>query len=306
MDDIHNSHQTVLLEDAVQAVLTDNDGVYIDGTFGRGGHGKLILEHLSNSGQLWGFDKDHQAVVSGTVLAKLDERFHMLHDSFANMNTYFLPNSVDGVLLDLGVSSPQLDEPTRGFSFLRDGPLDMRMNKCEGMTAAEWISDADEKEIREVLWEYGEERYARRIARAIVRERQDTQFKTTKQLANVIASASYSKEKKHPATRSFQAIRIHINRELDDLSNGLNSVLKVMKSGGKLVVISFHSLEDRIVKRFIRKYEQGDFYPKDFPITEEMKNRQLKKIGRVIKPSSHEVNNNPRARSAVMRVAQKI
>lgn len=303
-------HETVLLNEAVDALVTDEAGVYIDGTFGRGGHSRLALQRLSPLGKLIGFDKDPQALIAAEQLSREDSRFSIIHDSFASMATQMeslqLLGQVDGVLLDLGVSSPQLDDASRGFSFMSDGPLDMRMNNQSGQTAAEWLNSADADDIAVVLKEYGEERFARRIARAIVEARQVKPFATTAELASLIAKANPSKEKgKHPATRSFQAIRIFINRELDDLADVLEQSLKALKPGGRLVVISFHSLEDRMVKQFIQRKEKGEPLPRHLPIREEMIKRELRSVGKAVKASEEEVKRNVRSRSAIMRIAEK-
>ena len=302
-----DQHITVLLNEAVEALLTDPDGIYVDGTFGRGGHSRLVLEGLSEKGRLMGIDKDPRAIAVANELASKDERFSIFHGSFASLDEALNGQQVDGVLLDLGVSSPQLDNPERGFSFMQDGPLDMRMNTTEGESAADWINRAEEKEISQVIWEYGEDRFSRKIAKAIIREREEEPITTTKRLANIIAGASFSREKhKHPATRAFQAIRIHINRELKDLEDCLDKALEVLKPGGRLVVISFHSLEDRIAKRFIRKQVKGDDLPRWMPVTEDQLNKRMKAIGKAIKPSKAEIDANPRSRSAVMRIAEKL
>ncbi len=302
-----NGHKTVLLHEAVDALLTDRAGVYVDGTFGRGGHSRLILSTLTEQGRLIGIDKDPAAIATGDELAELDNRFAIHHGSFTDLRAVNDEQPVDGILLDLGVSSPQLDDPQRGFSFMNDGPLDMRMNHQAGESAASWLAKAQEEEISRVIWEYGEDRFSRRMARAIVRERQLAPIATTRRLADIIAAACPTREKgKHPATRAFQAIRIFINRELDDLILGLDHALEKLKPGGRLVVISFHSLEDRIVKRFIRKHQKGDELPSWLPVTEAQLNRRMKSLGKAVKPSSQEVDENPRARSAVMRVAEKL
>ena len=304
-------HKSVLLDEAVELLLTDPSGCYVDGTFGRGGHSGLILSQLSEQGSLLAFDKDPQAIAVAEALEQSDSRFVVVHDSFAELGAELerrgLNGQLDGVLLDLGVSSPQLDDPERGFSFLRDGPLDMRMNTSAGESAAEWIARADEKEIADVLYLYGEERFSRRMARAIVEERQKQPIETTKRLAEIIAAANPRWEKgKNPATRAFQGIRIHINRELDDLTACLEQALEGLKVGGRLVVISFHSLEDRIVKRFIRKHVKGDEAPPGLPVPYAMLNQRLKAIGKARKASKQELVDNVRARSAIMRVAEKL
>ncbi|MDP0589070.1 MAG: 16S rRNA (cytosine(1402)-N(4))-methyltransferase RsmH [Candidatus Endonucleobacter bathymodioli] len=311
--DEFGQHKTVLCVEAVEALLTNFDGVYIDGTFGRGGHSKAILDQLSSIGRLLGIDKDPEAVAVGKNLMASDDRFHIYHSSFSKLNELQEEKSVDGILLDLGVSSPQLDCPERGFSFSKDGSLDMRMNYTTGESAASWLARAEESEISRVLWEYGEERFSRRMAKAIVREREIEPIETTGRLAAIIAAgyprkgSKRSKGKgKHPATRAFQAIRIHINRELDELSDCLDKALELLKPGGRLVVISFHSLEDRIAKRFIRMHEKGDPLPSWLPVREDQLNKRLKALGKAIKPSDAEVRANPRARSAIMRVAEKL
>ncbi|MGC1507972.1 16S rRNA (cytosine(1402)-N(4))-methyltransferase RsmH [Ketobacter sp.] len=304
-------HETVLLDEAVEALVTNLSGVYIDATFGRGGHSFQVLARLSADGGLIGLDKDPEAIRAGTKLAESDARFNIVHTSFADLEQVIaqrgLTGQIDGVLLDLGVSSPQLDDPERGFSFMNDGPLDMRMNNQAGRTAADWLNVAGADEIATILKEFGEERFSRRIARAIVEYRDQQPLTTTAQLAGVIAKASPSREKgKHPATRSFQAIRIYINRELDDLADTLEQCLAVLKQGGHLVVISFHSLEDRIVKRFIQRKEKGEPLPRHLPVRDEMVQRELRSLGKAIKASDEEVARNVRARSAIMRVAEKL
>ncbi|MGI9275920.1 MAG: 16S rRNA (cytosine(1402)-N(4))-methyltransferase RsmH [Endozoicomonas sp.] len=300
-------HVTVLLQEAVEALLSDPGGIYVDGTFGRGGHSRAILDGLSDQGRLFGIDKDPRAIATGHELEVQDGRFKIHHGSFTELDDVLDHHKADGILLDLGVSSPQLDTPERGFSFLYDGPLDMRMNTQQGESAADWINRAEEKEISRVIWEYGEDRFSRRMARAIVREREEEAITSTKRLADIIAAACPSREKgKHPATRAFQAIRIHINRELDDLIDCLDTALEVLKPGGRLVVISFHSLEDRIAKRFIRKHAKGDELPSWLPVREDQLNKRMKALSKAIKPGAAEVQANPRARSAIMRVAQKL
>lgn len=303
-------HQTVLLEEAVTALVTDSNGFYVDGTFGRGGHTRALLERLGPEGRVLALDLDPQACRVGTALVARDSRLEMVQMSFRDLLPYLatrpVPVSVAGLLLDLGVSSPQLDDPARGFSFLRDGDLDMRMNPDQGQSAAAWLAAASETEITRVLQEYGEERYARRIARAIVQARAQKPLLRTVQLAQVIAEAHPAWQPgRHPATRSFQAIRIHINGELAALRAALDQVLEVLAVGGRLVVISFHSLEDRMVKRFIRD-EQHPRVPRGLPIEEVRLARRLRALGRAISPSAAEVAANPRARSAVMRVAEKL
>nr|WP_067298776.1 16S rRNA (cytosine(1402)-N(4))-methyltransferase RsmH [Marinobacterium profundum] len=306
------SHTTVLLREAVEALVQDPDAFYIDGTFGRGGHSGLILEQLQSKGRVLAIDKDPEAITYAAERFGDESRFEIERGSFADMDQYVrarqLAGKVGGILLDLGVSSPQLDDASRGFSFLNEGPLDMRMNPDVGLSAAQWIATASEKEMADVIFTYGEERFARRMARAVVAARQEVQITTTAQLAKIIAEANPAWEKgKHPATRAFQAIRIHINRELEDLERCLDQALDLLSIGGRLVVISFHSLEDRIVKRFIRKHVKGDEHlPRGIPVTQDMLQQRLKSAGKAIKASPGEVQQNPRARSAVMRVAVRI
>jgi 16S rRNA (cytosine1402-N4)-methyltransferase len=304
-------HVTVLLQEAVDALVTNPAGFYVDGTFGRGGHSALVLQHLSPEGHLMGIDKDVSAIAVANERFADDARFEIAHGSFAELAELIeargMTGKVDGVLLDLGVSSPQLDEAERGFSFQNDGPLDMRMDQTRGQSAADWVNNATEEEIAGVIKEFGEERFAKRMARAIVTERQKTPFTRTKHLAEVIKEANPAWEKgKHPATRAFQAIRIHVNNELTDLDAVLEQALKVLAIGGRLVVISFHSLEDRVVKRFIRRQELGDPVPRGLPIRDEQLNKRMLSCGKAIKASDGEVDANVRSRSAIMRVAEKI
>lgn len=301
-------HETVLLNEAVDALVVNAGGCYVDGTFGRGGHSRKILQQLNEEGRLIGVDKDPQAIKVGCQLMDEDQRFRIVRGSFAEIKTQLASDgAVDGVLLDLGVSSPQLDQAERGFSFLRDGPLDMRMDPESGVSAAEWLAEASESEIAKVLKEYGEERFAKRMAKAIVLERSERPIQTTAHLAQLLSDANPAWEKgKHPATRAFQGIRIFINNELADLECFLGDVLDVLKVGGRLVVISFHSLEDRMVKRFIKQHVRGDQLPASVPVMDEELNRRLKQIGKALKAGDEEVNKNVRSRSAVMRVAKKI
>ncbi|KGK42037.1 16S rRNA methyltransferase [Nitrincola sp. A-D6] len=305
------SHITVLLEEAVAALVTDPDGFYIDGTFGRGGHSARILSSLSDQGRLLAIDKDPLAVAEGQRRFGDDPRFCIEHGSFSELATMVaardMNDQVTGILLDLGVSSPQLDDPSRGFSFQQDGPLDMRMNTSAGDSAAEWINRATEAEIADVLFHYGEERFSRRMAKAVVAERAVSPITTTARLASIITAANPRWEKgKNPATRAFQGIRIHINRELEEIETCLDQSVDVLAAEGRLVVISFHSLEDRIVKRFIRKHVKGDEHlPAGLPFTQSMLNQRLRSVGKAVKASAGEVDANPRARSAVMRVAEK-
>ncbi|HHQ4752222.1 TPA: 16S rRNA (cytosine(1402)-N(4))-methyltransferase RsmH, partial [Aeromonas veronii] len=257
-------HITVLLHEAVEGLAIKPDGVYVDGTFGRGGHSRLILQHLGPNGRLIAIDRDPQAIAEAAKIQ--DPRFEIVHGPFSGIASYLdergLLGKVDGFLLDLGVSSPQLDDAERGFSFMKDGPLDMRMDPTSGQSAAEWLAKADVDDIAWVLKTFGEERFAKKIARAIVHDRVTEPYVRTRQLAEMIARVNPSKEKgKHAATRSFQAIRIYINSELDEIETALNGALEVLAPHGRLSVISFHSLEDRLVKHFIRKHEKGPEVP---------------------------------------------
>jgi 16S rRNA (cytosine1402-N4)-methyltransferase len=303
-------HQTVLLREAVDALVTSPSGFYIDGTFGRGGHTRHLLQSLNENGRVLGVDKDQAAQVAANELEKGEPRFEFFHGSFAQLPHQLRGmgiDAVDGILLDLGVSSPQLDDGERGFSFMRDGPLDMRMDTSRGETAAQWLSHADLQDIAGVLKDYGEERFARRIAAAIVDARAVSPIETTSQLARVVSDAHPRWEKhKHPATRSFQAIRIKVNRELEDLQEFLSVALDMLRVGGRLVVISFHSLEDRLVKRYMRDMARGDSLPRGVPVPDSALNRRMRLVGRSVKASAEEVAGNVRARSAVMRVAEKI
>ena len=303
-------HQTVLLREAVEALVTAPSGAYVDGTFGRGGHSRFLLDQLDDNGHLLGVDKDPVACECAAQLSSADSRFSFYHGSFADLPLQLQLMDIDafdGILLDLGVSSPQLDEADRGFSFMSDGPLDMRMDISSGETAAQWLSYADTTAIAEVLKEYGEERFAKRIAAAIVKAREVEPLTTTAQLAKVVSEANPRWERhKHPATRAFQAIRIKVNRELEDLGDLLASSLDMLKVGGRLVVISFHSLEDRMVKRYMRDMARGEQLPAGVPVTDAALNRRMKLVGKATKASDAEVDENVRSRSAVMRVAEKI
>lgn len=303
-------HQTVLLQEAVEALVTTPGGFYVDGTFGRGGHSRAVLSCLGQEGRLLAVDKDPAAARVAEDLAAGDGRFQFLHGSFAELPAALAARGVDsvnGILLDLGVSSPQLDEAERGFSFQHDGPLDMRMDTSRGATAAEWLASAAEAEIARVLKEYGEERFARRIAGAIVRARAEAPIERTSQLSRIVSEANPRWEKhKHPATRAFQAIRIQVNGELTDLSALLAGALDLLCVGGRLVVISFHSLEDRLVKRYMRDLARGDALPPGVPVRDAALNRRLRLIGKAVRAGESEVAANPRARSAIMRVAEKV
>jgi 16S rRNA (cytosine1402-N4)-methyltransferase len=303
-------HETVLLREAVEALVTDPGGVYVDGTFGRGGHSLAVLEKLNSEGRLLGVDKDPAAGEVAIELALGEERFAFYHGSFAQLPHQLRGmgiDAVDGLLLDLGVSSPQLDEALRGFSFSHDGPLDMRMDTSSGETAAQWLYGASEAEIATVLKEYGEERFSRRIAAAIVEAQSSGPLTTTAQLSKIVTEANPRWERhKHPATRSFQAIRIKVNRELEDLQELLVTALDMLRVGGRLVVISFHSLEDRMVKRYMRDQARGEQFPAGVPVRDSALNRRMKLVGKAIKASDAEIAGNVRSRSAIMRVAEKI
>jgi 16S rRNA (cytosine1402-N4)-methyltransferase len=303
------SHQTVLLEEAVEALRVKADGIYVDGTFGRGGHSRAILARLGSLGKLIALDRDAMAIAAAVEIG--DPRLAVFHAPFAALREVVGRSGVahvNGVLLDLGMSSPQLDEADRGFSFRFDGPLDMRMDTSRGQTAAQWLEQSSEQEIGEVIRRYGEERFAKQIARAIVAARSRGPVDRTRQLAEIVAKAVPTREPhQDPATRTFQAIRIHINQELEELAVMLPQCLEVLDDGGRLVVISFHSLEDRIVKQFMRRHSQPGALPARLPLrAHEMPKPHLKLIGKPVFPSESEVAANPRARSAVMRVAERI
>ena len=307
MDEAH-AHAPVLLDEVVTALNVLPDGTYVDCTFGRGGHTRAILQRLGEQGRVLALDRDPEAVRHAASVD--DPRLTVLRAPFSQLEQcareHGLHGRIDGVLFDLGVSSPQLDQPARGFSFLRDGPLDMRMDPDSGESAAKWLARANEREIADCLHDYGEERHARRIARAIVAARAAAPI-TTGQLAAVIARAHPAWEPgQHPATRSFQAIRIFINNELDELKRALAQALNVLRIGGRLAVISFHSLEDRIVKQFMRREAQGPELPPDLPIRATDVLVRLRRLGKVTRPGQAEIARNPRARSAVLRVAEKI
>ncbi|QSX30388.1 16S rRNA (cytosine(1402)-N(4))-methyltransferase RsmH [Shewanella cyperi] len=306
------AHLSVLLNETVEGLNIRADGIYIDGTFGRGGHSREVLKRLGPKGRLIAIDRDPQAIAAAEQFAA-DPRFQIVHGGFGQLADYVaelgLTGKIDGVLLDLGVSSPQLDDAERGFSFLRDGPLDMRMDNSQGETAAQWLARAEIEDMAWVFKTYGEERNARHIARCIAADRDKTPFLRTKDLADLIARISKSKERnKHPATRVFQAIRIYINSELEQIDQALEGALKVLAPKGRLSIISFHSLEDRIVKRFIRRHSQGEELPHGLPVTEAQlnRNRLLMPVGKAMKPSDEEIDRNARARSSVLRVAERL
>lgn len=302
------THVPVMLEEAVEALQVRADGTYLDGTLGRGGHARQVLARLGEGGRLLLMDRDPVAIEVAQRMFAADPRVRIRQASFAGMAQWQeVKGGLDGVLLDLGVSSPQLDDATRGFSFQAEGPLDMRMDPGSGSSAAEWLAAASESEIADVLWRFGEERLSRRIARAIVERRMQQVLQTTTQLAELVArTIGFRERHKHPATRTFQALRIHLNNELGELEAGLAAATENLKPGGRLVVISFHSLEDRIVKRFIQSEENRDDLPSDFPIkAKDLPQARLVSIGRAIKPGASEIKLNVRARSAVMRVAER-
>lgn len=309
-------HISVLLHEAVDALAIKPEGVYVDATFGRGGHSRLILSRLGERGRLIALDRDPVAVKSGETIE--DKRFCIRHGSFSQLRQIVQAlgiAKIDGVLLDLGVSSPQLEEISRGFSFRADGPLDMRMDTTKGQTAAEWLATATEDQLGWVIKEYGEERFARQIARAIIVARARQPIVTTSQLAEIVAAVLRSRQRqreiiRHPATRTFQAIRIYLNQELEELSLVLPQCVELLNPGRRLVVISFHSLEDRMVKLFMRKASSMDELPRGVPLQEKdllrFSNQTLRVIGRAVRPGEQEVADNARARSAVMRVAERV
>lgn len=303
-----HAHITVLLEEAVAALNIQPDGTYVDGTFGRGGHSRAVLARLGAHGRLIAFDRDRAAIEASSIE---DGRFTLIHAPFAEMRAALEKKGVtevDGVLLDLGVSSPQLDDAERGFSFRADGPLDMRMDVSRGMSAEDWLNTADEKEIGEVIRDYGEERFAKQIARAVVAARQRGRIRRTGEFAQIVGAAVRTREPgQHPATRSFQAIRIFINQELEELQVVLPQCLALLKRGGRLVVISFHSLEDRIVKRFMQHEAKADHLPEKLPVrAHEVNVAKLAIVGKPVRPSDAEVAANPRSRSAIMRIAERL
>lgn len=294
----------------MQALQLKTDGVYVDATYGRGGHAREILKRLKEQGRLLLFDRDPQACEDAHRQYGRDARVHVIQGSFSllgrTIDQFGIAGKVNGILFDLGVSSPQLDDAGRGFSFRLAGPLDMRMDPRAGESAAEWINRAEANEIARIVREYGEERFAKRIARAIVRERSIEPISTTQRLAEIVKRAVPTRERaKDPATRTFQAIRIHINRELDELRDALPQAVRVLAPGGRLAVISFHSLEDRIVKHFLRAEAKGEELPPDLPVRHETFHARLKVIGKAIQASEVEARRNPRARSAVLRVAER-
>lgn len=310
MSNAEYQHITVLLNEAVDALAVREDGIYVDGTFGRGGHSRLILSRLGSQGRLIVFDKDPQAIEAAQKLAKQDGRVTVVHDGFSSFQTTLDKlgiEEIDGALFDLGISSPQIDDGARGFSFRFDAPLDMRMDPTRGMSAAEWIATASEQDLHEVIKNYGEERFSRQIARAIVAQRTESPIDTTRKLAQLVAQNVRTRERgQDPATRTFQAVRIFINRELEEIEAVLPQVMGRLKQGGRLAVIAFHSLEDRIVKQFVKKYSQHPPLPRWAAVKEaDLPLPPLKAVGKAIKPGVEETASNPRARSAVLRVAER-
>lgn len=303
-------HQTVLLTEAVNALQVVPTGIYVDATFGRGGHSREILRRLGPEGRLLAIDRDPDAIAAGAAMVAADTRFALVQGNFSTLASVIDARNwcgrVNGLLLDLGVSSPQLDDPARGFSFMRDGPLDMRMNPHEGMDAATYLAKAGAEELQTVFSELGEERFSRRIAQAIVRTRDAHPLTTTRELAELVAASVPTREPgKHPATRVFQALRIYINGELEQLVNALTQALDLLAPNGRLVVISFHSLEDRIVKRFMQHHASGPQLPRGMPLPADMPLPKLTLVGKAVRASEAEVAANPRARSAMLRIAQR-
>ncbi len=303
-------HIPVLMREAVDALNIRDGGVYVDATLGRAGHARQIAQRMGDDGKLIAFDRDPRAIELGRDVFKGDKRVAVIHSEFSRMAELLSDNvgieHVDGILMDLGVSSPQLDQAERGFSFMRDGELDMRMDTTKGESAAEWLARVEERDLMMVLFDLGEEKFARRIARAIVAARDETKLESTLQLASIISDATPKKDKnKHPATRSFQAIRLYVNQELSQVSQTLPQAVQLLREGGRLAVISFHSLEDRIVKRFMRELSTPDLPPKNIPVTKEAYLTPLTLLSRAVKPSKQEVQENPRSRSSVLRIAER-
>ncbi|ARB94060.1 16S rRNA (cytosine(1402)-N(4))-methyltransferase RsmH [Legionella longbeachae] len=305
------THQSVLLHESITGLAIKSDGIYFDGTFGRGGHSKEILRFLNEEGRLYAIDKDLDAIMYAKEHFDQDKRFHIFQGSYAKIEQFATEagvlGMVDGILLDLGVSSPQLDNPERGFSFMQQGPLDMRMDRSQPMSAARFVNEAETDEMTSVFKLYGEERFAGRIAKAIVTARNIAPITTTLQLAEIVKEANPKWEKhKHPATRVFQAIRIYVNQELNDLERCLEQCIHVLAPKGRLVVISFHSLEDRIVKQFMKNKEEGAKPPPEVPIRYKELKTNFKRIGKAIMPQQNEISENVRARSAVLRIGEKL
>ncbi len=303
-----DGHVSVLLEEAIEALNIKPDGVYIDATFGRGGHSRAILSRLGSAGRLLALDRDPEAVRAGGLIE--DERFRIVHAAFSELDDVAKARgiqAVDGLLLDIGVSSPQIDTPERGFSFRHDAPLDMRMDTSRGLSAAEWLNQAEQNDIARVIRDYGEERFAKSIARAIVAARGVEPLTRTRQLAEIVAGAVRTRERgQDPATRTFQAIRIHVNHELEELEAALPRGVDLLKPGGRIVVICFHSLEDRIVKRYLRGEARGEELPPEIPVTaDRIAPGRLRLVGKAVRPGAAEIARNPRARSAVLRSAER-
>jgi len=304
-------HEPVLLAEAVNALAIQKEGIYIDGTFGRGGHSTAIVQQLARTGHLLVIDKDPDAIKAATELAVKYPQLLIEQGTFADIGQFVAVHhwaeKIDGILLDLGISSPQIDKAERGFSFMKEGPLDMRMDPSHGQNAADWINSAREEDLADVFWRYGEERFSRRIAKAIVSIRAKEPIMDTKQLADIVAKAHPKWDKhKHPATRCFQAIRIYINNELKDLERGLEESLKVLRTGGRLAVITFHSLEEQMVKRFIRHSTHGQEMPRDLPIQANFFSKKLKCLGKAVKPTLDEIKINPRSRSSKLWIMEKL
>ncbi len=298
-------HQPVLLSESIQALNIREDGCYLDATFGRGGHASVILENLGPDGKLIVMDRDEQAIACANERYSEDDRVVIHHDWFGSLSNYISEGTLDGALFDLGVSSPQLDQDERGFSFQRKGPLDMRMDTSRGLSAAEWIAVASEKEMTKVFFDYGEEPRSRAVARELVKVRSEEAITDTARLAEVVArAAAFRKAGKHPATRVFQAIRIFINDEINEALKAMESVLECLAPNGRLAIISFHSLEDRQVKRFIRRNDKGPEIPRGLPVMGQSFG-PLKSVGKAVKPSADEVRENPRSRSSILRIAEK-
>ena len=303
-------HIPVLMREAVDALNIREGGVYVDATLGRAGHAQAIAARIGDNGRLIAFDRDPRAIELGKQVFEGDDRVSIIHSEFAQMAVK-LENelgitAVDGVLMDLGVSSPQLDQAERGFSFMRDGKLDMRMDTTTGESAAEWLARVEERDLMMALFDLGEEKFARRIARAIVEVRDEVSIDSTLQLAQIISDATPKKDKnKHPATRSFQAIRLHVNQELSQVADALPQAVQLLNEGGRLAVISFHSLEDRIVKRFMRELSTPNLPPKNIPVSEDAYKTPLQLLSRAIKPGKQELVDNPRSRSSVLRIAER-
>lgn len=320
MNDAADQHQhvPVMLDEVMHGLRVRTDGCYFDATYGRGGHARAIVGRLGPTGRLLIMDRDPHAIKAAHDCFDSDRRVHIIKASFATaatqLMTWIAPHGcLDGALMDVGVSSPQLDDPSRGFSFMRDGPLDMRMDTESGHTAAEWLALVEEDELRDVIRRFGEERHARRVARAICRYREQQPINTTTQLADIVSAAvprprggQGGRHLKHPATRTFQAIRMVINRELDEISTLLPAVVEALCPHGRFAVISFHSLEDRLVKRFFQAESRGDDFPIDFPVTQDRLSPTVVRVGKAIKPSDAEIERNPRARSARLRVVEKL